>query len=162
MSIPIAQATSLNTVTPCSSSEDSPPKMTDGRQLVLIIVPCIALGIALIITAIAIARKLQRNARLNTLPVTERTFLKRHLDNLRSWNIPVVSPTGPAFKVDPHHRPLTLTMPASTHPPASTINGSYKTFQAKQKQRQEQRQMGPQQPEISLEPWVHLPMGSAY
>jgi hypothetical protein len=134
----------------------------DHKQLVLIIVPIVALATALIITGIAIVRKLLHNFHRNTLPVTEKTFLERHLDILRTWKTTALSTSQMVVKFDPHHRPLTLTMPAPTHPPASTTNGSYKKFQDKQKQRQKQRQMRAQQPDIPLEPWVHRPMGPAY
>jgi hypothetical protein len=134
----------------------------DRKQLILIIVPTVALAIVFIITGIAVARRLLTNSRRNTLPVTETTFLQRHLDILRTWKTPTQLASRSVVKIDPHHRPLTLAMPAPTHPPASTTNGSYKKFQEKQKQRQKQRQMRAQQPDIPLEPWVHRPMGPAY
>jgi hypothetical protein len=160
MSLHLAQITSPNTVTPRSSSKDSlwPPKMSDGRQFVLVIVPCIALGIALIITGIVVARKLQRNARRNALPVTEKTFLQRHLESLRYWQTPVASASCSAFEADPNHIPLTLAQPAPTHPPSSTTNPSWKKFQDEQKRRQIQAE----QPAIPFEPWVYRPKGPAY
>jgi hypothetical protein len=131
---------------------------SDNKQLILVIVPCIAVATLLLITAATIIRKKRRNTHHNSLPITETSFLQRHLDSIRTWNKPTNSGPNATFIADPNHLPFHLAQPEATHPPERTHDMTWQRFQEKQKQR-EVRTKQPSQP---LEQWSHQPKGAAY
>jgi hypothetical protein len=124
---------------------------SDKKQLVLIVIPAVALGIALIITAIVIMLKLRRRSKRSLLPTTKKpqeSFVQYHLSELREWQKPA------PLKADPNPIPF-LAQPAATHQPQRPIKGSWQQFKEKQQQRA-------QTPRLPLEKWHLEPKGAAY
>jgi hypothetical protein len=124
---------------------------SDKKQVVLIVIPAVALGIALIITAIVIMLKLRRRSKRNLLPTTQKpqeSFVQYHLSELREWQKPA------PLKTDPNHIPF-LAEPAPTLQPQRPVKGSWQQFKEKQQQRA-------QAPRLPLEKWHLEPKGAAY
>jgi hypothetical protein len=122
---------------------------SDKKQLILVIVPAIAVGVLLIVTSVAIMRKLRRRSQRALLPTTEKPdFTQHHLGSLRNWQKP---------KADPGHLPF-LSEPAASHQPQRPVKGSWQQF----KERQRQREMKAQEFNQSAGTWHHKPKGAAY
>ena len=89
----------------------------DKQQLILVIVPAVAVTVLLIITAIAIIRKLRHSSQRSLLPVTEKppaSFAQSHLNTLRGWE---------RHKTDADHIPF-LAQPVPSHQPQRPGKGA--------------------------------------
>lgn len=121
----------------------------EKQQLILVIVPAIAVTVLLIITAIAFICKLRLSLQRSLLPMREKplaSFTQSHLNTLREWKKP---------KTDAGHIPF-LARPGPSHQPQRPAKGAWQ--QSKEKQR-----AVPTQPSNEpLEKWHHQPKGLAY
>jgi hypothetical protein len=123
----------------------------DKQQLILVIVPAVAVTVLLIITAIAIIRKLRHSSQRCLLPATEKppaSFTRSHLNTLRGWEKP---------KTNADHIPF-LAQPVPSHQPQRPAKGAWQQFKEKQQQRVVQTQPSNK----PLEKWHHQPKGPAY
>jgi hypothetical protein len=138
---------------------------SNKSPLVLVILPILAVGIAIIITAIAIWYKYRRAHPL--LPTTERPptplFTERHIASIRKWRKPD-QPAAPPMdepwlklKTDPNHLQFPAA-PAPSHQPERPMKGNWQKFKEKQALREEQAKM----PQVPLEKCQHQPMGPTY
>jgi hypothetical protein len=136
---------------------------TDKKQIILVVVPTIAVVVLITITSIAIIRKLRLRSRRNLLPVTETSGLaEQHIGALQNWQKPTNSSTStnnpwPTIKSDPSHR-LFLAEPAASHQPQRPAKGTWQQFKEKQRQREQQAQTVSR----PAQPWNHAPKGAAY
>jgi hypothetical protein len=122
----------------------------DKKQLILIVVPIIAVVAVLILTAIAIMRKFRCRSQRDLLPTTEKCpgFTEQHLGALRNWQ---------KVKADPGHLPL-IAEPTASHQPHRPAKGTWQQFKEKQHQRGMQAQTFSQ----PKEKWHHAPKGPEY
>jgi hypothetical protein len=137
----------------------------DSKQLILIIVPTIAVVVAVAITAFFAMRKMRRSSQKNSLPMTEKpqsTFVQHHLTDLRRWEKPA-RPARPTTdqasqptKFDPGHLPF-LAQPSASHQPERSTRLTWQQF----KERQRQRDLEAQNP-TPLGQWQFKPKGAAY
>jgi hypothetical protein len=162
------------------SIEDLQPQMpSDPKQVILIVIPTVALSIALITTLIVILVKMRRRSQREILPTSQNsapaasvvqppTFTERHIANLRGWQKPADSAAStinstpasmnnayPTIKTDPGHHVFQLAQPSATH--QKSQKGSYATFMEKRAQRTMANENV--QP---LGEWHHKPKGPAY
>lgn len=151
---------------------------SDPKQLILIVIPVVALSIALITTFIVIFVKMRRRSQSEPLPTFRKsapaasevqppTFTERHIANLRQWQKPADSassinstPTSinnayPTIKTDPSHHAFQLAQPSAAH--QKPQKGSYAAFMEKRAQRAMANENA--QP---LGEWHHKPKRPAY
>jgi hypothetical protein len=122
---------------------------SDKKQLILVVVPAIAVAVLLIATSIAIMRKLRRRSQRTLLPTQEKPgFTRHHLDSLRNWQKP---------KANPGHLPF-LTKPTASHQPQGPVKGTWQQF----KDSQRQREMTAQECWQPAGEWRHAPKRAAY
>jgi hypothetical protein len=122
---------------------------SDKKQLILIVVPAIAVAMLLIATSIAIMRKLRRRSQRTLLPTQETPgFTQHHIGSLRNWQKP---------KADPGHLPF-LAEPQASHQPQRPAKGTWQQF----KDRQRQREIKAQECCQPAEEWQHAPKSAAY
>lgn len=146
---------------------------SDPKQVILIVVPVVALSIALITLFIVIFIKMRRRFERQILPTAQKSgpamsavqqppnFTQRHLANLRDWQ----KPTNPAsasivtayatIKTDSSHRTFQLAPPSAAH--QKSQKGSWQQFQEKKQQRALARENAP-----PIGKWHHKPKGPAY
>jgi hypothetical protein len=123
---------------------------SDKKQLILIIVPAIAVAVLLIATSIAITRKLRHRSQRPLLPTTEKPgFTQDRLGLLRNWQKP---------KADRGHLPF-LAEPTASHQPQRPVKGAWQQFQDKEERR---REMNQQECGQSAGKWDHVPKSAAY
>jgi hypothetical protein len=107
---------------------------SDKKQLILIVVPAIAVAMLLIATSIAIMRKLRRRSQRTLLPTQETPgFTQHHIGSLRNW-------------------------PQASHQPQRPAKGTWQQF----KDRQRQREIKAQECCQPAEEWQHAPKSAAY
>ncbi|KAH7385396.1 hypothetical protein DE146DRAFT_204226 [Phaeosphaeria sp. MPI-PUGE-AT-0046c] len=136
---------------------------SDPKQLILIVLPVVALSLALIVTAIAIIVKMRRRAQLQILPTAQKSvqppsFTEAHLANLREWQKPAnsasMNDSSSTIKTDPGHLPF-LAQPCATL--QKPQKGSWELFKEKQQQRALNKENA--QP---VSAWHHKPKGPGY
>jgi hypothetical protein len=151
---------------------------SDPKQVVLVVIPTVALSIALLITLIVILVKMRRRSQREILPTSQNsapaasvvqppTFTERHIANLRGWQKPADSastinstPTSinnayPTIKTDPSHHAFQLSQPPAAQ--QKPQKGSYAAFMENRAQRALANENV--QP---LGEWHHKPKGPAY
>jgi hypothetical protein len=123
---------------------------SDKSQLILIIVPAIAVAVLLIATSIAITRKLRHRSQSPLLPTREKpAFTQHHLGSLRNGQKP---------KADPGHLPF-LAEPTASHQPQRPVKEAWQHFQDEEKRRRKMNQQEYGQPAGR---WDHVPKSAAY
>jgi hypothetical protein len=137
----------------------------DSKQLISIIIPTIAVVVAVAITAFFAMRKMRHSSQKNILPRTENlqsTFVQHHLTDLRRWEKPA-RPARPTTdqasqptRFDPGHLPL-LAQPTTSHQPERSTRLTWQQFKERQRQRDIEAQN-----RTPLEQWHLKPKGAAY
>ncbi|KAF1913093.1 hypothetical protein BDU57DRAFT_581586 [Ampelomyces quisqualis] len=138
--------------------------INDKKQVILVVVPAVAVAFLIICTSIAIIRKLRRSSQRSLLPMTQKpptSFTQNHLNTLRGWENPAATTpengTWSSITTDSGHITL-LAQPVASHQPQRLAKGAWQQFKEKQQQRATQTHAINK----PLEKWHLQPKGPLY
>jgi hypothetical protein len=129
---------------------------------VLVVVPTVISIVLFLLVVLALILKHRNGVRKYLLPVTEdpqRTFLQRHLYNLRSWRKPATTAPQHPVETDPRHIPF-LVHPPTSHQPQRAYKETWQKFQERQRRRDLDRMTRNQKPKPKVE-WLQ-PRSASY